>query len=59
MTATQPDLPAIDWTDICSNTGPLHDPPADPAEWRDLRGQGLRPIDLYAMTDVPVKGSYL
>lgn len=61
MTATQPDLPAIDWTDICGNTEPAAPADTKPAhpKLHDLIGQGLTAFDLRTMTDVPVKGGYL
>lgn len=61
MTATQPELPAIDWTDLdrlCDlGAAQLHDP-VDP-QHLDLRGQGLTAYQINTMTDVDLQGDLL
>lgn len=62
MTATQPELPAIDWTDICGDGEPSDRTPTPfdlrQHEMRDQRGQGARPKALWTADNVPT-GSYL
>jgi hypothetical protein len=60
MTADQLTLGDCDptWADLCARgAGQLHDE-FDP-RWRDLRHQGLSPMQIARTTDVHLVGEYL
>ncbi|WP_328544604.1 hypothetical protein [Streptomyces europaeiscabiei] len=54
MTAVQPEIPDIDWTDVCGEAQP-HDPV-------DVEPDGhllVRLVRFRTITDVPLTGRYL
>lgn len=60
MTAVQPALPDIDWSDVCGDAEPYDSDGIEPdSHLSDLKGQGVRLVRLYTMTDVPITGRYL
>lgn len=60
MTAVQPEIPDIDWTDVCGAAEPRDADDVEPdSHLRDLKGQGTRLVRLHTMTDVPLTGRYL
>jgi hypothetical protein len=60
VTVTQPELPAIDWTDLCGTepAAPADTKPAHP-KLHDLIGQGLTALQIHTMTDIQPSPEYL
>ncbi|NUS74900.1 MAG: hypothetical protein HOV70_01700 [Streptomyces sp.] len=60
MTAVQPEIPDIDWSDVCGDAEPYDVDDVEPdGHLRDLKGQGVRLVRLHTITDVPLTGRYL
>lgn len=60
MTALQPELPDIDWSDVCGDAEPYgRDENEADSHLSDLKGQGVRLVRLHTMTDIPITGRYL